>query len=168
MFGNSWQLLWWLLAQMPRVVKTRLMRAARSANIVDIEGITVGEIVVSGMGSIIGKSFHPRPLDASGVLIRAKFPGVEKLPGHDFTNGWGNLFARGLDIIQAKGDHFSMVNNENIAALARQINALIDRGSGDVRSTGAFAEASSGDHRLVGQCDASERDYDPVGIEQAK
>ena len=49
------------------------------------------------------------------------------LPGYDFTNGWGDLFARGLEIIEATGDHVSMVNDErNVAALARLINETLD------------------------------------------
>ena len=35
---------------------------------------------------------------------------------------------RGLKIVQAKGDHWSLVRDErNTAALARQINAVLDQ-----------------------------------------
>jgi thioesterase domain-containing protein len=49
------------------------------------------------------------------------------LPGLDFTNGWRDLFARGLEIVQATGDHVSMLDDENSAAWARQINEALDR-----------------------------------------
>lgn len=39
----------------------------------------------------------------------------------------GELFDRGLEIVQAAGDHISMVSDENIAGLARQISSVIDR-----------------------------------------
>ena len=47
--------------------------------------------------------------------------------GFDFTHGWGELFDRGLEIVQTSGDHVSMVGNENIAGLAGQINSALDR-----------------------------------------
>jgi hypothetical protein len=50
------------------------------------------------------------------------------LPGHDFTNGWGELFASGLEVIQGKGNHSSIVSDENnLADLGQQINAVLDR-----------------------------------------
>jgi hypothetical protein len=78
--------------------------------------------------SIIGRSFDPQPLDASGVLIRVKLPDEEKLPAADHTNGWGNLFQRGLEVVPAVGTHTSLINHEsNAVALARQIIEVCDR-----------------------------------------
>jgi amino acid adenylation domain-containing protein len=128
--GNSWRLLSWLLAQIPRVVKGQLAGTpadARDSGMFDEEGMPIEVPVFFRFFRIIEKSFHPRPLDASGVLIRTKIPGEEMLPGQDLTNGWRDLFARGLEVVQAKGDHLSMLGDENVAALARQINAVLDR-----------------------------------------
>ena len=128
--GNSWLLLRWLLAQMPRVVKRRIRRANHSfSSMVDKDGMPVNVAVMVRLSRIIGKSYHPRPLDASGMLIRAEFSGQEMLPGLDFTNGWRDLFARGLEIVQATGGHVSMLGDENIAAWARQLNEALDRHS---------------------------------------
>ena len=134
--GNSWRLLRWLLARMPHIVKSRLPQsrrdaalheATRSSGYLDKQGMPIELTDFFRLTRIIGKSFHPRPLDASGVLIRTKFSGEEMLPGYDFTNGWGDLFARGLEIIEATGDHVSLVNDErNVAALARLINETLD------------------------------------------
>lgn len=77
---------------------------------------------------IIAESFHPSPLEASGVLTRAEIPGEEMLSGHDGANGWGGLFTQGLEIIQMTGDHLTMVTDErNAAALGLQINAVLER-----------------------------------------
>jgi amino acid adenylation domain-containing protein len=137
--GDSWRALWWLLAQMPRLVQVRF-RANPLADIVDNEGGLVERSVASTAYRAIGNSFRPRPLDASGVLIRARLPGEENLPGHKFftlTNGWHNLFAQGLEIIQAAGDHFSLVSNDQYAtALTRHINAVLDRYSLDKENRG--------------------------------
>jgi thioesterase domain-containing protein len=64
------------------------------------------------------RSWHPRPIDALGVLFRAEFRGEEILPGYDFAVGWSDLFAGGLEIVQTAGDHFSMVNG-HITTLVR-------------------------------------------------
>ena len=72
------------------------------------------------------RSWHPRPIDALGVLFRAKLRDEEMLPGHDFTNGWSDLFARGLEIVQVTGDHISMVNG-HITTTVRQIKEALDR-----------------------------------------
>jgi Thioesterase domain len=138
---NYWGLLKWLLARIPPVVKGHVMSrvVSESTGFLDKEGTPMELAVMRRVSHITGKIFHPHPLDARGVLIRATYPGEEMLPGLDFTNGWGSLFARGLETVQAAGDHNSMVADEaNRAALARQINAVLDRyGSGEERSTAA-------------------------------
>ena len=50
----------------------------------------------------------PAPARRIGLAVSREGPGEETLPGHDFTNGWRNLFARGLEIVESPGDHFSM------------------------------------------------------------
>jgi hypothetical protein len=82
------------------------------SGIVDTEGVPVEWAVAKRLYRILQKSFHPRPLDASGLLFRATSPGENTLPGHDFTNGWGNLFARGLNVVHMRGDHTSIVRDE--------------------------------------------------------
>jgi thioesterase domain-containing protein len=127
---NTWRLLWWVIAQNPGLIEHRAAGAQAPApisGIVDTEGVPVEWTVAKRLYRILQKSFHPRPLDASGVLFRATFPGDETLPGHDFTNGWRNLFARGLDVVHATGDHLSVHDEQQLAALARQINAVLDR-----------------------------------------
>ena len=84
----------------------------------------------------VAKSFYPRPLDASAVLIRAKVDGEEKLPGYDFTNGWGGLFAGGIETLPATGDHLTMVHDEqHLMPLGRQIDELLDQSQRIFRET---------------------------------
>ena len=67
-------------------------------------------------------------------------PSDEMLPSDTLDNGWGGRFTRGLEIVQAKGDHWSLVKDErNTAALARQINAVLDRYSDSRRERRAPA-----------------------------
>jgi thioesterase domain-containing protein len=124
--GSSWRLLRWLIARIPHVVKNRFQPSIGLSGYLDKDGRPIEKTFIEWFASITGKSFHPRPLDASGVLIRAQFPGEEMLPGYDFTNGWRDLFTRGLKIVDAAGDHVTMVSDENVAALAQQINTVLD------------------------------------------
>ena len=124
-----------MIAQIPGWMEHRAagpQEPALLSGIADTEGVPVEWAVAKRLYRILGKSFHPRPLDASGLLFRATFPGEKTLPGHDFTNGWRNLFARVLNVVHETGDHISIVQDEqHLAALAREINAVLDQyGSG--------------------------------------
>jgi nonribosomal peptide synthetase DhbF len=128
---NSWRLMWWVIAQIPGMMEHRAagpQEPAPLSGIVDTEGVPVEWTVATRLYRILQKSFHPRPLDSSGLLFRATFPGEKTLPGYDFTNGWRNLFARGLNVVHTRGDHTSIVHDEqHLAALAQEINAVLDR-----------------------------------------
>jgi thioesterase domain-containing protein len=89
--------------------------------------VPIDQAAINRLIRITGKSWHPGPVDAPGVLFRAKFSGDEALPGYDFTNGWRNLFVRGLKVIESTGDHVSMVSDENAATLVQQINEALER-----------------------------------------
>jgi amino acid adenylation domain-containing protein len=131
---DCWRLFWWVFGRMPGVIKHRLTRSANvtaSAPSPSVELDTEGNFLERGLATnlrrLIEKSFNPRPVDALGVLIRPENSGDESLPGYDVTNGWGELFNRGLDVVQARGDHISMVTNENATAFRRQINEVLSK-----------------------------------------
>jgi amino acid adenylation domain-containing protein len=159
---NSWRLFLWLSWRIPQMLKGRLQSMknrfspeARPSGYLDKQGLVIDQTAIDRLAYIAGKVWRPRPLDASGVLFRAKAPGEELLPGYDFTNGWGKLFDRGLEIVQAAGGHNSMMVDENLPALARQINSVLDRhenernlrvvGSGDETRAGRSVEQSRSD-----------------------
>jgi thioesterase domain-containing protein len=91
------------------------------------EGVPFERAVINRFSRVASRSFHPRPLDALGVVIRPKFPGADLLPGYDSSNGWGDLFSRGVEVVQAAGDHVSMTSDENAEAFGRLVNAVLDR-----------------------------------------
>jgi thioesterase domain-containing protein len=94
----------------------------------DSEAMPIEQSVLDDLNRIIGKSYNPQPLDASGVLIRAELPDERMLPDVDLTNGWHGLFATGLEVVQAKGNHWSIVSQDHDAAvLGLQIKAVLDR-----------------------------------------
>lgn len=131
--GNVVRLLRWLCGRIPAVVKNHIDKVKRGFSTVagpsgyfDENGIPIEEPVMVELNYRSAMAWKPCPLDAAGVLFRVRFPGEKILPGYDSTKGWGNLFARGLRVIHAAGDHVTMVRDENIVALARQIRAALD------------------------------------------
>jgi len=128
--GKSSRLLWWILLQAPRVIRSRARKNRLPSSFVDSAGQSLDLSVIDSLRRIAGTTYKPQPLDAPGVLFRAKLPNEKILPEVDFTNGWGELFPRGLEVIHARGDHWSIVSNkQNLAELASQIDAALDRGS---------------------------------------
>jgi thioesterase domain-containing protein len=127
---NSWRLLRWLLARIPHIVKSRVSPSnhSRLAGFLDSNGMPIDAEFVVRFTRIATESWQPRPIDTSAVLFRVKTPGEEMLPGHDLTNGWHDLFARGLEIVQSPGDHVSMATADgHLTTVARQIKEVLDR-----------------------------------------
>ncbi len=95
---------------------------------------------------IAARSWQPRPIDTSAVLFRAKSPGEEMLPGHDLTNGWRGLFARGLEVVQSPGAHVSMMLDGHVETVARQIKEVLDRYEAvqDMETAGSDNETDAG------------------------
>jgi amino acid adenylation domain-containing protein len=155
---DSWRLLRWLFAQVPDVgrlagsnFRSKLQFSSvrpplHPSGFFDKEGRPIEQETIDRFARIAVKAWRPGPLDASGVLFRAAVKGDALLPGYDFSNGWSDLFDRGLEIVEAVGDHVSMVNDENLPALARQINLVLNRYETD-RSVGVV---SSGDESDAG------------------
>jgi hypothetical protein len=101
---------------------------------------------------LIGRTFKPRRLDASGVLVRTRLPGEETLPSQYLANGWGDLFAQGLEVIPVSGDHLSLVRDPtNRLEVARAMISAIDRHP---------AAISSRSRRQMPQFEIAERQSD--------
>jgi thioesterase domain-containing protein len=127
---DSWRLLRWLLARIPHthIVQSRFSPSTNLSGALDQNGMPIDAQTIMRFTRIATKSWHPRPIDTSAVLFRAKTPGEEMLPGHDLTNGWRGLFARGVEIVQSPGDHVSMTMADgHLTTVAQQIKAVLDR-----------------------------------------
>ena len=123
----------WVAAQAPPMLKRGLARLAfpdsqqDATGWFDEEGAPVTMADITQLFLSHRSRFNPPPLDAAAVLFRVRRPGDEMLPRDGFDNGWGGRFARGLEIIEVRGDHWSLVKDErDCAALARQINVVLD------------------------------------------
>jgi amino acid adenylation domain-containing protein len=124
---KSGQLLWWGWLQAPRVIRSRWKKNRLPSSFVDSAGVPMDLSELDVVRRVAGATYQPQTLDASAILFRARLPNEELLPNIDMTNGWGSLFTRGLQVIAAKGDHWSIVSSEqNLAELAKQISMVLE------------------------------------------
>ena len=67
----------------------------------------------------VRRYYEWRPLEARGLLVRARDEHFARLDSIDGTRGWGGLFEGGLEIAETPGDHGSLLGDKNIGAVAR-------------------------------------------------
>jgi thioesterase domain-containing protein len=138
--SDTWSVVRFLLSRMPdsakhrlNAIKTRLDKMMNRpappivpSGYFDEEGRPIDTLVVNRLALYLGRLWHPQPLDAACVLIRANNL-IDMLPGNDPAGGWDGLFGRGLEIVQATGDHHSMMTGAHAQALARQLDFILRR-----------------------------------------
>ena len=74
------------------------------------------------------RSYRLRRLDCRGVLFRADRSEDCPSANVDYSLGWGDLFGKGLDIIQVTGDHYTMMREHpHDQNLAREMSDALDR-----------------------------------------
>ena len=125
---NSWRITRWLLGQeMFRVwpfLKRFRMNPDDLTAVLDEEGMPLPWGILDRAYTKILESYRPRLLESRGVLFRTD--GNTVLRGFDDSQGWNNLFTRGLEIVPVIGDHVSMVRQHH-PMLARQISEVLQR-----------------------------------------
>ncbi len=123
----------WFVRRLPIAVQRRLAVGNHLAGMLDASGNPVDPDKAKTWVHAVVKTFTPDPIAASGVLVRAKLPGEDLLPRHDRSRGWESLFLGSFEIIDAPGDHYSLIQNErNLEIMAGQIRDLL---FGRIRST---------------------------------
>jgi amino acid adenylation domain-containing protein len=110
----------------------------------DTQGRTIEMSIMHRVVDAARRRWRPRPLDASGVLIRAE-ASVDTMRGYDRANGWGGLFTRGLEVVQAEGDHITILGEESAEGLTQQLTAVLDRYDGS-RGEGRPSDVGSTVH----------------------
>ena len=124
---NSCRLFWWIGWELT-AAKRRARLLNPAAGMIDHDGDSFERDAGMELYEAVSSSFQPRVIDASGLLIRAEFPGETIFPCHDHTNGWADLFLRGLEIVETTGDHLTMVVVEsNMLGLVRKIDFVLDQ-----------------------------------------
>jgi amino acid adenylation domain-containing protein len=117
---------WWGLGRLPWYVSNRFLPKSRTSGYLDEAGAPVLQVDINRLNKAFDASYKPAPLDTAGVLLRAAVPGEAHLAGFDASNGWNGLFLAGLKVLQAEGDHLSMVRETNVDGVAKLINGVLE------------------------------------------
>jgi thioesterase domain-containing protein len=72
------------------------------------------------------KDYRPGPLDSRAVLFRARDAHNAHLHAFDPSMGWKGLFSGGLGIVDMPGGHSTILLQENLPGLARQLQRNLD------------------------------------------
>ena len=127
---NSWRVTRWLLGQQKFRVGLSLNRLRLNPNelvhILDEEGMPLVGGMLDRVYTRIGESYRPRRLDSWGVLFRTDQINGKAVLRDDDSQGWANLFTRGLEIIPMIGDHLSMIRSHH-PTLALEMNKVLTR-----------------------------------------
>lgn len=177
---KTWDLVTWQISSIPTAIDYRkkvLSRRRQAANIVDpqlaapsgyvdSEGNPIDMWTVYRMAKLIGDSWRPRPLATRGVLIRGRAL-VDMLPGYDRAHGWSGLFRRGFDVVQAEGDHLTILTPQHSDILSAHIADVLDRcGMIEDRQGNAGRQSGSArgaEQRGFGQSSKDLKIYLPAG-----
>jgi thioesterase domain-containing protein len=121
----------WLLGQQKYRIWSFFNRLVVDPNdlttIFDEQGMALPGRLLERVYSKIADSYHPRCLDTRGVLFRTEpIDGNAVMRGFDDSQGWQNLFSRGLEVIPMAGDHLSMIR-EHHPKLALEMNEVLKR-----------------------------------------
>ena len=128
---NSWRITRWLLGREKFRVWSFFKRLRLNPDdltaVLDEEGTPLPMGMLDRAYTKILDSYRPRLLESRGVLFRTEpVDSNAVLRGFDHSQGWNNLFSRGLEIVPVIGDHLSMIR-QHYPILAREINEALQR-----------------------------------------
>jgi amino acid adenylation domain-containing protein len=135
-----WRLARWQIAGLPAVIKYQFeiighrraavkdpaASVAEPSGYFNSDGRPVEMWIIHRLAKLAHRSWRPGPLETAGVLIRAK-ASVDMLPSYDRTHGWRELFRDGFEVVQAEGDHLSILTDRHADSMARQLNDVLGR-----------------------------------------
>ncbi len=134
---DSLGILHWLIKEIGRRGLRDMRRRfapAVLAGLRDEDGRFVEVPVLERIYNLALETYVARRTNTPGLLVRAEAFTESERPYREYdpTLGWGNSFAVGPKILQARGNHLSMIeDDENMAAIAREVNALLDAAAAD-------------------------------------
>ena len=127
---SFWRIARWLLGQEKYRVWSffNLLRLdpEELTAVLDEEGVPLPGGMLGRVYKRIGDSYRPCRLDSRGVLFRTDQINGDAVLRDDDSQGWNNLFTRGLEIIPMIGDHLSMIRSHH-STLAREITEVLKR-----------------------------------------
>jgi thioesterase domain-containing protein len=132
-FAVSLSILRWTLTVAGRFLKRRFVESALGnpgdlTTKLDTLGRPMYWPLINRLYDNSLRSYKLRRLDCRGVLFRADRSEDCPSTNADRSLGWTDLFGKGLEIIQATGDHYTMMREHpHDQNLARQMSDALDR-----------------------------------------
>jgi amino acid adenylation domain-containing protein len=83
--------------------------------------LPVPELAIANL--VARREFRPRPYPGHLTFFQAK----QEMPGNDPTRGWARLARDGVEVYDVPGDHFDMMSEPNVEALAQSLRSALDR-----------------------------------------
>lgn len=128
---GSLRILSWLIKEVVNRVQHGMRQRfapVTLAGVRDENGKFVEVPILERIHGWVLRNYVRRPMKAPGLLVRAAALSESERPYREYdpTLGWSTSFAGGLSTVDAKGNHLSMIeDDENMAAMAREVNALL-------------------------------------------
>jgi thioesterase domain-containing protein len=126
---STGSILCWTLYEVAKSLKGRFKRDPGKLTIkLDTLGRPLHWQLIERLYANSLRSYELHPLDCRGAVFRADR--AEDCPGGDvdYGLGWGDLFGKGLQVVQVTGNHISMMRQPpHDHGLARDISDLLDR-----------------------------------------
>jgi thioesterase domain-containing protein len=130
--SSSFIVCWMLAKEIRRLglrsIETMLQDPGRLTSRVDEVGMPLHWRLIERLYAKAVESYRLRCVNSRGVLFLAD--SKDERPFRDLGRslGWDNLFSGGLDVIQATGDHVTMMQpGPDIRVLAQKITQLLNR-----------------------------------------
>jgi amino acid adenylation domain-containing protein len=90
-----------------------------------VGGTDVGTGVQIKIFHTVRNHYQCRPIEASGLLIRARDDRFSQLRVTDGKHGWGKFFKGELAVVNVPGDHVSMLSDSNISNISHAIQKYL-------------------------------------------
>jgi thioesterase domain-containing protein len=110
----------WRLRYLWQTAKRLASRGQRSSEPIEARGPAVIKIFHT-----VRDHYQCRPLNARGLLIRARDDRFSQISFADGTHGWGRFFKGGLEVVDVPGDHVSMLADSNVSNISDVIKACL-------------------------------------------
>ena len=129
---RSWSIIRWFLLKSQQELKERFRLAIMGdpgppTMRFDDLGAPLPRVLAQRLCRHALRTYRPRCLSCRGVLFRTE-PADDEGPARtlDGSLGWGSLFSGGLEIIEATGDHNTMLEKPHALVLARAMTELLN------------------------------------------
>jgi thioesterase domain-containing protein len=127
----SCAIVWWMLVTKMNGLLQRLKSAAGQDHDdismkFDDKGTPIRWGLIQRLYANALKSYHLRCLESRAVLFKTEVSNVMPNRILDGSLGWADLFNDGLEVVQVKGDHVTMLQQPHVLGLAQEVGKVLE------------------------------------------